>query len=220
MSAGASEPAVVASAASAISPAPRRTLYSDIKHDVLRAAWERMPDFEGDPSAWEMFTSFLRLTTLVVVAYRLNRAVQRLRIPVVKQLLAIPVTIFDRTIAMMTGVTIMPSADIGPGLLIHTPYAINIGGTRIGENCTVASGVTIAAGSLGIGDNVYFGAGAKLIGDAKIGNNVVIVANSLVLTDVKDNLTVVGVPARIKLRGGRPQRFRRVATGGDSSAKK
>jgi len=45
------------------------------------------------------------------------------------------------------------------------------------------------------------------VGDAKIGSNVVIAANSLVLTDVRDNLMVMGVPARIKLPGGRPQRF-------------
>lgn len=186
---------------------PRRTVWSDIRQDVKRAAWERMPGHKGEPSTGQMISAFLRPTTLVVVAYRWNRAVRRMKLPVIKQLLAIPVTLFDRVLAAFTGVTIMPSADIGPGFLIHTPYAINIGGTRIGENCTVASGVVIAAGSYGVGDNVYFGAGAKLIGDAKIGNNVVIVANSLVLTDVKDNLTVVGVPARIKLRGGRPQRF-------------
>jgi serine acetyltransferase len=42
----------------------------------------------------------------------------------------------------------------------------------------------------------------------KIGNNVVVMPNSLVLTDVPDNTTIVGVPARTKLRGGRPQRLR------------
>ncbi len=204
MSAASSE---VAGEAQSIAPAPRRTVWTDIRQDVRRAAWERMPGNKGEPTTGQMIGAFLRPTTLVVVAYRWNRAVRGMKIPVIKQLLAIPITIFDRVLAAFTGVTIMPQADIGPGFLIHTPYAINIGGTKIGENCTVASGVVIGAGSYGVGDNVYFGAGAKLIGDAKIGNNVVIVANSLVLTDVKDNLTVVGVPARIKLRGGRPQRF-------------
>jgi carbonic anhydrase/acetyltransferase-like protein (isoleucine patch superfamily) len=68
--------------------------------------------------------------------------------------------------------------------------------------------VVIAAGTRGIGDNVYFGAGAKVMGGAKIGNNVVVAANSLVLTDVPDNMTVIGVPARIRLPGGRPKRFK------------
>ena len=48
-----------------------------------------------------------------------------------------------------------------------------------------------------IGNNVYFGSGCKVLGPVKIGNNVVIGANSLVITDVPDDCTVVGVPARI-----------------------
>ena len=71
----------------------------------------------------------------------------------------------------------------------------------------MGTGVLIAGGSKGIGDNVYFGPGAKLIGNARIGNNVVVGANSLVLTDVPDDMTVIGVPARIRLRGGNPKRF-------------
>ena len=46
------------------------------------------------------------------------------------------------------------------------------------------------------------------MGGAKIGNNVVVAANSLVLTDVPDNMTVIGVPARIRIPGGRPKRFK------------
>ena len=65
----------------------------------------------------------------------------------------------------------------------------------------------ITCGVRSIGDNVYIGAGAKLVGDVKIGNNVVIMPNSLVITDVRDNTTIAGVPARIKLRGGRPREF-------------
>jgi serine O-acetyltransferase len=71
----------------------------------------------------------------------------------------------------------------------------------------VGTGVLIAGGSKGIGDNVYFGPGAKLIGNARIGNNVVVGANSVVLTDVPDDTTVIGVPARIRLPGGKPKRF-------------
>ena len=97
--------------------------------------------------------------------------------------------------------------EIGPGFVIHSVYAINLGKTKIGKNFTIATGCLISHACRGIGDDVYFGPGAKLVGDAKIGNNVVIAANSLVLTDVRDNMMVMGVPARIKLPGGRPQRF-------------
>jgi UDP-3-O-[3-hydroxymyristoyl] glucosamine N-acyltransferase len=59
-----------------------------------------------------------------------------------------------------------------------------IGDTRIGRNCLVQHGVVISQGVRSIGDNVYFGPGAKVIGRAAIGNNVRVVANSVVMTDV------------------------------------
>jgi serine O-acetyltransferase len=108
---------------------------------------------------------------------------------------------------MWTGVFIHPRAEIGPGFEIHTFYGVFVGITKIGKNCTVGTGVLVTCGVRSIGDNVYIGAGAKLVGDVKIGNNVVIMPNSLIITDVGDNITIAGVPARIKLRGGRPKEF-------------
>jgi serine acetyltransferase len=129
------------------------------------------------------------------------------RIPVIGQLLRLSGLMFRKWTELFTSVHIDVHAKIGPGFVIHSVYAINLGKTTIGENFTIATGCLISHACRGIGDNVYFGPGAKLVGDAKIGNNVVIAANSLVLTDVRDNLMVMGVPARIKLPGGRPQRF-------------
>jgi serine O-acetyltransferase len=129
------------------------------------------------------------------------------RIPVVGQLLRLSGLIFRKWTELFTSVHIDVNAKIGPGFVIHSVYAINLGKTTIGKNFTIASGCLISHACRGIGDNVYFGAGAKLIGDAKIGNNVVVAANSLVLTDVRDNMMVMGVPARIRLPGGKPQRF-------------
>jgi len=155
----------------------------------------------------------LSLTTWPVVSYRFSRWVKmRVRIPVVRQILKLVAVIFQRWVELWTAIYISKDADIGPGLLIHTPYAINIGPTKIGANCTVGTGVLIAGGARGIGDNVYFGPGAKVIADTRIGNNVVIVANSLVLSDVRDNTTIAGVPARIRLPGGQPRKFQKMAT--------
>ena len=76
--------------------------------------------------------------------------------------------------------------------------------TTIGNNCTIYHGVTL--GGTGkdkykrhpdIGDNVIIGCGAKVLGPIKIGNNVKIGANSVVLKEVPDNSTVVGVPGKI-----------------------
>lgn len=71
---------------------------------------------------------------------------------------------------------------------------------KIGVNCTIYQQVTIAGengGAASIGDNVTIGAGAKIIGKIKIGSNVKIGANAVVVKDIPDNCTAVGIPARI-----------------------
>jgi serine O-acetyltransferase len=150
----------------------------------------------------------LRMETIAIISYRFGHWVEKLRVPVIRQLLLIVAMFFQRFVQVLVGIYISPDAEIGPGLVIHTPFGIIVGPNKIGANLTIQSGVVIAAGTRGIGDDVYFGAGAKVMGGAKIGNNVVIAANSLVLTDVADNMTVLGVPARIRLPGGRPKRFK------------
>jgi len=198
--------------------ASRSSLFANIAADVKRAALDRNRAIKEEELGWaENFKAFCRMSTQVVVAYRLIHWLRRLRVPVLRQLLLIAVGLYESVLRVFTGVIIDPHAEIGPGFLVHTPYAVLVGGARIGENCTVQSGVLISAASRGIGDNVYFGAGSKLLADSKIGNNVVIVANSLVLTDVGDNTTIVGVPARIRLRGGRPQRFKRAVNQSDKT---
>lgn len=149
----------------------------------------------------------MRIETPAIVCYRFSHWVLRLKVPVVRPLLMIPALIWQRLNQMFFGIFISPDADIGPGLVIHTPYGVFIPPVKIGANCTFTTGTLINSGCKSVGDNVYFGAGCKIIGDVKIGNNVVIVANSVVLTDVPDNITIMGVPARIKLPGGRPKKF-------------
>lgn len=74
----------------------------------------------------------------------------------------------------------------------------------IGKNCNVMPGVMIGQSNRGktkgfpiIGDNVFIGPGAKIIGGIKIGNNVAIGANSVVTIDIPDTGVVVGVPGRV-----------------------
>jgi serine O-acetyltransferase len=149
----------------------------------------------------------IRIETPAIVCYRYSHWALNVTTPVVRQLLLIPALIWQRLNQMFFGIFISPDAQIGPGMIIHTPYGIFIPPVKIGENCTFTSGVLIGSGCKSIGDNVYFGAGCKIIADVTIGNNVVIVANSVVITDVPDNTTIMGVPARIKLPGGRPKKF-------------
>jgi serine acetyltransferase len=77
------------------------------------------------------------------------------------------------------------------------PYGLTIrDGTRIGENCTFASNVTIGQKTIEeeravIGNNVQFGAGAIILGPVRIGDNAIIAAGSIVLTDVPPNATYI-----------------------------
>jgi serine O-acetyltransferase len=174
--------------------------------DNLRADFRAAEEDRKLESGW--LRVLLRTETPAIICYRFSHWVLTFRVPIVRQILLIVSIIFQRFVQMFIGVFISPDAEIGPGLLIHTPFGIVVGPTKIGANCTIQSGVVITAATKSIGDNVYFGPGAKVIGDATIGNNVVIVANSVVLTDVSDNTTVMGVPARIRLPGGRPKRFK------------
>lgn len=105
----------------------------------------------------------------------------------------------------LTGIEIHPGAKIGKKLFIDHGMGIVIGETTtIGDNCTIYHNSTL--GGTGkdkykrhpdLGDNVIIGAGAKVLGPIKIGNNVKIGANSVVLKNIPDNVTVVGIPGKI-----------------------
>ena len=109
-----------------------------------------------------------------------------------------------------TGIEIHPGAQIGKGLFIDHGMGVVIGETTvIGDNCLLYQGVTL--GGTGkdkgkrhptLGNNVMVGAGAKVLGPIHIGDNVKVAANAVVLTDIPDSCTAVGVPARIARREG------------------
>ncbi|MBB1110187.1 serine acetyltransferase [Limosilactobacillus sp. pH52_RY] len=97
----------------------------------------------------------------------------------------------------------LPLNRIGPGLSIAHYGLLTIGNAEIGKNCRIQEGVNIGATggnshAAKIGDNVFIGTGAKIIGDVKIANNVCIGAGSVVVKDIiESNVTVAGVPAKI-----------------------
>lgn len=106
---------------------------------------------------------------------------------------------------MLHGISLDRVTKIGGGINFHHYSCIIISPEAvIGENLTIYQGVTIGrvhsgtrAGVPIIGDNVTFFAGSKVIGNVKIGNNVIVGANSVVTHDVPDNVIVAGVPAKI-----------------------
>lgn len=118
--------------------------------------------------------------------------------------------IWSQMSRFFTGIEIHPGATIDEGLFIDHGSGVVIGETTvIGKNCVIYQGSTL--GGTGkesgkrhptLGDNVMVGSGARVLGPITIGNNVKIAANAVVLTDLPDNCTAVGVPAKIVRQGG------------------
>ncbi len=110
----------------------------------------------------------------------------------------------------ITGIEIHPGATIGRGLVIDHGSGVVIGETaEIGDNCTLYQGVTL--GGTGkdtgkrhptLGNNVMVGAGAKVLGPFRIGDNAKIAAGAVVLEEIPANATAVGIPARVVRRDG------------------
>lgn len=113
--------------------------------------------------------------------------------------------------ARKTGIEIHPGAKIGRRFFIDHGTGVVIGETAvIGDDVTVYQGVTL--GGTGkdtgkrhptIGNNVLIGAGAKILGPFKVGDNSNIAAGAVVLEEIPPNSTAVGVPARVVKRNGK-----------------
>ena len=112
-----------------------------------------------------------------------------------------------RKYARITGFQIPPNT-IEAGVTIwHWGYIIVNPEARIGTNCTLYAGVQVGHKTPGgrsprIGDHVFLGSGAKIIGDITIGNNVIIGPNAVVTKDVPEDCVIVGNPAYIIKKSG------------------
>lgn len=114
-----------------------------------------------------------------------------------------------------TGIEIHPGARIGRGFFIDHGMGVVIGETaEIGENCTLYHGVTLGGTSWAkekrhptLGNNVVVGSGAKILGPFKVGDNSKIGSNSVVVKEVPNSATVVGIPGRVVMSGEKPVGF-------------
>ena len=119
--------------------------------------------------------------------------------------------IISQTVRFFTGIEIHPGAKIGKNLFIDHGMGVVIGETsEIGNNVTIYHAVTLGGSSPSIdserqrhekrhptiGDDVVIGSGAQIIGPIKIGNKSRIASNAVVVKDVPDNATMVGIPAK------------------------
>ena len=117
----------------------------------------------------------------------------------------IPYFIASKTIEITTGIMLPASVEAGEGLYIaHFGSIIINGGSVIGRNCKISHEVTVGTKGAGrgldvpiIGDDVYIGAGAKVLGGIRINNGAIIGANAVVVKNVPEGAIVAGVPAKI-----------------------
>ncbi|RDY27541.1 serine O-acetyltransferase [Romboutsia weinsteinii] len=154
---------------------------------------------ENDPAARSKIEVFLLYPSIhALISYRISHFFYNRSMFFIARLVS-------QLSRFITGIEIHPGAKIGEGILIDHGMGVVIGETtEIGNRITIYQGTTL--GGTGkdvgkrhptIGDDVMIGSGAKILGPIKIGNDVKIGANTVVLRDIPDGSTVVGIPGRI-----------------------
>lgn len=177
-----------------LTPPPRGPL-RDLRADMCaKAAWYRGRCTRG--LALRMLFSDGSLCT---VLYRLMRALRR------NGLGPLAAALYKLN-AFLTRAVIGRGAEFGPGLVIlHSVGVVINTSVRGGSNVVIEGGVTIGAekaSSPTLGDNVFIGAGARIIGGVHVGSGARVGANAVVTRDVPPGATAVGVPARIVRQRG------------------
>lgn len=143
----------------------------------------------------------------VMLVYRLGRWRYGVRPVLLRKAFSLLYKIAYKLVQIVTGIDLPCEAEVGRNFVIdHFGGIIVSGYAKFGDNCRIRNGVSIGLRHVEapcapvIGDNVDIGAGAKLLGAITIGNNVLIGANAVVITDVPSNSIAMGVPATIKPR--------------------
>lgn len=164
------------------------------------------PDWLADLQRYPARRPMLKEQSLWAVwVYRFGRRLQRRPPGLVRRLLEVLYWLLFRLVETVTATSIPQSAVIGPGLRIWHFGGIFIHPeVQIGSHCTLRQGVTIGNREEGgavpvIGDHVEIGAYAQILGGIRLGDGCRIGAMSVVLCDIPDGATAVGVPARIIL---------------------
>ena len=160
---------------------------------------------ERDPAARGIIEIFLCYPGFQsIVIHRFTHKLWQLNIPLLPRLMS-------HLNRLATGIEIHPGAKIGKRVFIDHGMGVVIGETsEIGDNVTIYHAVTLGGISPSIdserqrhekrhpsiGNDVVIGSGAQILGPVKIGNNSRIAANAVVVNDVKENATVIGIPAK------------------------
>ena len=166
-------------------------MFRNLRYDLNKV-------MENDPAARSKIEVFLLYPTIhALIAYRISHYLYINKLFFLARLIS-------QISRFFTGIEIHPGAKIGRGLVIDHGMGVVIGETaEIGDNVLLYHGVTL--GGTGkdkgkrhptVGNNVVIGAGAKVLGPIYIGSNSKIGANSVVLNNVPEGVTAVGIPAK------------------------
>ena len=170
---------------------------------MLKSDFKKYKKYSGKSSL------ILLITTQglwAIVVYRIFNSIYKSKLPkILKKVFLLFGVILQKWIEIVTGISISYTSKIG-----HSFYIGHFGGiiinanAEIGNNCNISQGVTIGVSGRGksrgvpvIKNNVYIGANAVIAGKVTIEDNCTIAANSLVVSSLEENSTVIGVPAKV-----------------------
>lgn len=165
-------------------------MFRNIKSDINSV-------LKNDPAARSKLEVFLLYPSIhVLIFYRLANKFYKRKFFFMARLIS-------QLARFLTGIEIHPGATIGKGLFIDHGMGVVIGETaEVGDNVVIYHGVTLGGTGKDKGkrhptieDNVIIGCGAKVLGPIRIGANSKIGANAVVLKDMEENATIVGIPA-------------------------
>jgi len=165
--------------------------------------------FQRDPAArnyFEILTTYPGVHALIL--HRLAHFLWSIKLKLIAR-------IFSHLARIFTGIEIHPGAQIGRRFFIDHGMGVVIGETAIiGDDCTLYHGVTLGGTTWKKGkrhptlrDNVVIGAGAKVLGPITLGNNSKVGSNAVVVTDIPNDSTAVGIPAKIIESGEKLKKF-------------
>ncbi|MDV9720024.1 serine O-acetyltransferase EpsC [Clostridioides difficile] len=176
------------------------TLFKKINKDIEYI-------MKNDPAARSKIEVFLLYPSVhAMIMHRMAHALY-------KKKMLFTARLISQISRFMTGIEIHPGAKMGEGILIDHGMGVVIGETaEVGNRVTIYQGATLGATGKDtgkrhptVGDDVLIGAGTKILGPLNIGSNSKIGANSVVVKDVPNGATVVGIPAKIvKIRNLEP----------------
>jgi serine O-acetyltransferase len=142
-----------------------------------------------------------------MTVYRFGRWRYGVRPPLLRKLCSLVYKVLYKGVQIVTGIELPCEVVVGRGFVIDHFGGIVISGfAKFGDHCRIRNGVVVGLSRTDepcapvIGHNVDIGAGAKVLGPIRIGNNVLIGANAVVVCDVPDDSVAVGVPAVVKPR--------------------